>query len=162
MKLIEPTMAYDRQIQEFRREYLDHGGSMDGSSHLRRFDRTQDWLAQLEPSTAQYLCIREADDSVVGLIQIRCRFNAYLEKYAGHIGYCVRPGERRKGYATQMLSLALPECRRLGIHDVLICCLADNEASRRTILNNGGVYESTVFEPSDSVWIERYWIHLLR
>ena len=162
MKLIEPTMAYDRQIQEFRREYLDHGGSMDGSSHLRRFDRTQDWLDQLEPSTAQYLYIRKADDRVVGLIQIRRLLNEYLEQYAGHIGYCVRPGERRKGYATQMLSLALPKCRRLGVYDVLVCCLADNEASRRTILNNGGVFESKVFEPSDSLWIERYWIHLLR
>lgn len=162
MKLIVPTMEYDRQIQAFRRDYLGWGGSMDGSSSLRKFDRTQDWLDQLEPLTSQYICVREEDGAVVGVIQIRHRFNEYLEKYAGHIGYCVRPGERRKGYATRMLAGVLPECARLGIHDVLVCCLAENEASRRTILNNGGVYESTVTEPDSQSLIERYWIHLPR
>lgn len=162
MKLIEPTMAYDRQIQTFRREYLEDGGSMDGSSSLRKFDRTQDWLDQLEPLTTQYICVREEDDEVVGVIQIRHRFNEFLEKYAGHIGYCVRPSERRKGYASRMLAQALPECSRLGIDDVLVCCLAENEASRRTILANGGVYESKVFEPDSQSWIERYWIRLSR
>ena len=162
MKLIEPTMEYDRQIQAFRREYLASGDSMDGSSSLRKFERTQDWLDQLEPLTTQYIYVREEDDKVVGLIQIRHRFNDFLEKYAGHIGYCVCPGERRKGYAAQMLSLVLLECRRLGIFDVLVCCLEDNEASRRTILGNGGVFESKVFEPASRRWIERYWIHLSR
>lgn len=162
MKLIEPTMEYDRQIQAFRREYLEDGGSMDGSSSLRKFDNTQDWLDQLEPLTTQYICVREEDDEVVGVIQIRHRFNAFLEKYAGHIGYCVRPSERQKGYATGMLSRVLPECARLGIYDVLVCCFADNEASRRTILANGGVYESNVFEPGCQRWIERYWIRLPR
>ena len=160
MKLIEPTMEYDQQIQAFRREYMEDGGSMDGSSSLRKFDKTQDWLDQIEAFTTQYIYVREEDDTVVGVIQIRRCFNEFLEKYAGHIGYCVRPSERRKGYAIQMLSRILPECKRLGIYDVLVCCLADNEASRRTILNNGGVYESKVFEPRSQSWIERYWIHL--
>ena len=162
MKLITPTMEYDRQIQDFRREYLASGESMDGSSSLRKYPDTQAWLDHIEQETSQYLYYREEDDTVAGLIQIRHRFNEYLKKYAGHIGYCVRPSERHKGYATQMLSLVLPECARLGIHDVLVCCLADNEASRRTILNNGGVYESKVFEPDDKMWIERYWIRLPR
>lgn len=160
MRLIEPSMVYDDAIQAFRREFLETGDSMDGSTHLRRFDSTRDWLDQLEPDTSQFIYIREEDGTMVGLIQIRHRFNEFLAKYAGHIGYCVRPSERRKGYATQMLSLALPECARLGIMDVLVTCLADNEASRRTILRNGGIYESTVLEPDSQSLIERYWIHL--
>ncbi|WP_143002008.1 GNAT family N-acetyltransferase [Pseudobutyrivibrio sp. 49] len=36
------------------------------------------------------------------------------------MGYSVAPDERRKGYATQMLSLVLPECKKLGIDKVLI------------------------------------------
>ena len=162
MKLIKPTMEYDQQIQAFRQEYLEYGGSMDGSGSLRKFDKTQDWLDQLESLTTQYIYVREEDDKVVGVIQIRHRFNEFLEKYAGHIGYSVCPSERRKGYASQMLSGVLPECRRLGIYDVLVCCLEDNEASRKTILKNGGVYESKVFEPRSQRWIERYWIHLSR
>ena len=172
MKLIEPSMAYDRQIQAYRQEFLDYGGSMDGCGSLRRCDNTQDWLDQVEAfkraetvpapwvPTTQYLYVRETDDKVVGMIQIRRRFNDYLEKYAGHIGYSVCPGERRKGYATQMLGAVLPQCRTLGLDRVLITCLQDNEGSRRTILHNGGVYEATVHEPETGRFLERYWIDL--
>ena len=170
MRLIEPTMEYDEQIQAYRREFLEAGGSMDGCGSLRRYETTQEWLDQVEalkrpettppqmvPSTL-YIYVRESDRKVVGMIQIRHYFNEFLEKYAGHIGYSVCPSERRKGYATQMLGLVLPECKKLGINRVLISCVKGNEGSRRTILKNGGVYESTVFEPGDGVHLERYWI----
>lgn len=172
MKLIEPTMEYDREIQAYRNDFLTHGGSMDGCGSLRRFSDTRDWIAQVEslrrretmptglvPST-QFIYVREEDGKVVGMIQIRHCFNEYLEKYAGHIGYSVCPSERRKGYATQMLRLALPYCRSLGLTRVLISCEPDNEGSRKTILKNGGVYESTVEEPDEGIFLERYWIEL--
>ena len=172
MKLVAPSMEYDAQIQAFRNDFLAYGGSMDGCGSLRRFDRTQDWLDQVEslkraettppglvPMT-QYLYVRESDNKIVGVIQIRHYFNDFLEKYAGHIGYSVCPSERRKGYATQMLRLVLPECRKLGIDHVLVCCVQGNEGSRRTILNNGGQYESTVYLEERGVYLERYWIDL--
>ena len=172
MKLIEPTMEYDSQIQAYRREFLETEGSMDGCGSLRRFETTREWLDQVEalrrpettppqlvPST-QYIYVRESDSKVVGVIQIRHCFNEFLEKYAGHIGYSVCPTERRKGYATQMLRLALPACKALGLDRVLISCVEGNEGSKRTILRNGGVYESTVYEPGEGVYLERYWIDL--
>ena len=48
----------------------------------------------------------------------------------------------------------------LGIEKVLITCIRGNEGSRRTILKNGGVYESTVYEPEEGEYLERYWIRL--
>ena len=155
MKLIRPSMEYDRQIQAFRKEYMAYGGSMDGSSRLRQFENTRDWLDQLNPRETLYLYLREEDDRIVGIIKIRPQ----PEEYAGHIGYCVLPGERHKGYAGQMLALVLPECRQLDIHDVLVYCLAGNEASRKTILRCGGVYEATVSEPRSGKQLEQYRIH---
>ena len=152
MKLIRPAMEYDRQIRAFRREYMAYGGFMDGSSCLRKYENTRDWLDQLSPQERLYLYLREEDDRIVGIVKIRLQ----PEEYAGHIAYCVLPGERRKGYAGQMLSLVLPECRQLGIHEVLVYCLAGNEASRKTILRCGGVYESTVFEPRSRKLLEQY------
>ena len=94
------------------------------------------------------------------MLDIRHHLNEYQEKFGGHISYCIAPSERRKGYATQMLKRALPVCRDLGIDKVLITCIKGNEGSKRTILNNGGVYESTVYEPEEKTEPEKYWITL--
>ena len=61
-----------------------------------------------------------------------------------------------------MLSAVLPECRKLGLDRVLVTCDEDNEGSRRTILNNGGIYDGTVYEPDEKVRLLRYWIDVPR
>jgi predicted acetyltransferase len=145
---------------------------MDGTGDLRKFDDPREWIDFLarhkDPRTVpegrvpatQLIFVREEDNKIVGMIDIRHRLNEYLEKYGGHIGYSIVPDERRKGYATQMLKMALPVCRELGIEKVLITCIRGNEGSKRTILNNGGVYESKVYEPDEKVELEKYWINL--
>ena len=172
IRLVLPTEGNLDQVWEYRRECLDAGSSMDGCGPLRRLDTPAEWLDYVirctDPATVpegkvlatQFLAVRESDGRLVGMIQVRHYFNAYLEKYAGHIGYSVRPNERRQGYAKEMLRLVLPYCKGLGLDRVLITCDADNEGSRRTILSNGGVYESTVHEPDEDINLERYWITL--
>lgn len=172
MKLIEPTEGYFRQIREYRQEFLDCGDSMDGTDGLRHMEDPEQWVKHCrlskDPDTVpegmvpatQYIFVREDDDKIVGMLQIRHCLNDYLEKFGGHIGYSVAPSERRKGYASQMLREALPKCKELGIDEVLITCIDNNEASRKTILANGGSYESTVYEPDENVYLERYRITL--
>ena len=174
MNLTKPVMEYADQIRAYRRAFLDAGDSMDGTSGLRQFEDPEAWIAYVDahsnPDTvpegrvpgAQYLFVREEDQTIVGMIDLRFTLNPYLEKYGGNIGYSVAPGERRRGYATEMLGRALPLFREKGIDRVLITCIKGNEGSRRTILHNGGVYESTVYEPDEKLELERYWIDLAR
>lgn len=172
MKLVLPTADFASEYTTYRQEFLDSGDSMDGTGSMRRIEDPAEWLEKTEsyrhPETVpegkvqatQFYYVRESDSRVVGMIQVRHYFNEYLEKYAGHIGYSVRPSERRRGYATRMLHDVLPFCRSIGLEKVLVSCIDTNEASRRTILANGGVYESTVFEPELQRNLERYWIKL--
>jgi len=107
-----------------------------------------------------YFFVRESDNRIFGMINIRTALNERLRKFGGHIGYSVRPSERRKGYAKQMLRECLEYCKEINLEKVLLTCIDSNEGSRKTILRNNGVYESTVFEPEDKVNLERYWITL--
>lgn len=172
LTLMVPTKEFNNEIISFREEFLRFGSSMDGCSSLKRMNNPNDWLKHIEDLSkietvpenlvlsTQFIYVRESDSRIIGMIDIRHYFNDFLEKYAGNIGYAVRPTERRKGYAKKMLHDCLPYCRKIGLSRILISCADTNEASRKTILSNGGKYESTVFEPKSSVYLERYWIDL--
>ncbi|MBO5756770.1 MAG: GNAT family N-acetyltransferase [Clostridia bacterium] len=170
--LLRPTAEYAKQIMECKKEYLAAGSSMDGCGSMRRTDDPMEYIEKcaleenpetcpdsLVPAT-QFMLVRKADNKVLGFLQVRHEFNDYLSKYGGHIGYSVRPSERRKGYAKAMLKMALPYCREIGLDRVLITCTDGNIGSEKTILANGGVYESTVHEPNEDEDLKRFWIEL--
>ena len=172
IKLVLPAEGFLGQAWDYRRECEAADSDMVGCGPIDTSESARQWLADTrayaDPATVpegkvqatQFLAVRASDGRLVGMIQIRHYFNEYLEKYAGHIGYSVRPSERRKGYAKEMLRLALPFCKSIGLDRVLIACEPGNPASRRTILANGGVYECTVHEPGEDIDLERYWIGL--
>lgn len=95
---------------------------------------------------------------IYGAIQIRHELNEYLRNYGGHIGYGIKPSERRKGYASKMLALALPIAKGFGIDRALVTCDKNNIASAKTIINNGGVLENEVQDGEEIT--QRYWIRL--
>lgn len=96
------------------------------------------------------------NDEILGAIEIRHKLNDFLLFRGGHIGYGIRPKERRKGYSTLMLSLALKQCEIIGISKILITCLKDNIGSVKTIIKNQGVLESEDIDNGEI--FQRYWI----
>ncbi|WP_248403878.1 GNAT family N-acetyltransferase [Butyrivibrio fibrisolvens] len=83
-----------------------------------------------------------------------------MKEFTGHVGYSVRPSERRKGYAKRMLAKALDFLKSFGFDEIGVSCIPSNEASKKTILANGGEYIETVFLECDQVDLERYRIRL--
>ena len=103
-----------------------------------------------------FFCLDTERNIFVGAVNIRHYLNEQLKLSGGHIGDGVIPSERCKGYGTKMIGLALEECDKLGIKDVLMCCDKDNIASAKTIIKNGGILENEVDD--DGVIVQRYWI----
>ncbi len=122
-----------------------------------RHDATarQDWV-----TSTTFFAVDKRSGIILGIIDIRHSLEQeFLKEYGGHIGYAVRPEERRKGIATRMLRLALQYCRFLGLKRVMLGCYADNIASIRTIIRCGGCRTET--KPyRDGKPMNVYWIDL--
>ncbi|MBL4932154.1 GNAT family N-acetyltransferase [Clostridium sp. YIM B02565] len=120
------------------------------------YEKEETCLKDFVPAHTYFLV--NENKRILGAINIRHRLNDYLLNYGGHIGYGIRPTERRKGYASVMLELALPIAKKLGINKALITCDKNNLGSAKTIIKNGGVLENEVKE--DGEITQRYWINL--
>jgi len=97
-------------------------------------------------------------ERLVGVLKLRHYLNEFLEKHGGHIGYGIRPSERRKGYGDKILQLALPEAKKLGLEKVLLTCNDDNLGSISIIEKSGGILQDKI--ESGGKLTRRYWINL--
>lgn len=157
--LIRPTLELKEEALAYREEHFQQGERIIYGSEL--FDKTEsyeEWLTGVtrntDPKTVNenwvvtdtFFAVRERDARIVGIIDLRHTLNEFL-KDLGHCGYSVRPSERRKGYATEMLCKLIEIAKEAGMKELQISVEGENTASRKVIEKNGGVYErSFVFE----------------
>lgn len=157
--LVRPTLELKEKALAYRKEHFQQGEMIICGSEL--FDKTEsyeEWLTLVtrnaNPKTVSenwvvtdtFFAVRESDDRIIGMIDLRHTLNEFL-KDLGNCGYSVRPSERKKGYATEMLCKLTKEARAAGMKDLQISVEKQNTASRKVIQKNGGVYErSFTFE----------------
>ena len=169
--LIKPNEDYLDEIRNYRQEFFDYGGISAGNSGLLNAKNIETWIEHCRlmenketvpnpdwVEAEQYMLVYKDKNRVLGMINFRHYLNEFLIQAGGHIGYEIRPSERGKGYAKAMLSLCIKKCREYDLDKVLVTCDDYNEASKRTILACGGVFDGITKEGNKSV--ERYWITL--
>lgn len=169
LKLIRLTKEYEKDLQEMIAEWkldqvVNHTDTSPGAIFRHDCADFDYYLANLDnkntdngyaPSTVFFL-LDEDRNRLLGAVDIRHYLTDRLLVTGGHIGDGIRPSERRKGYGTKIIALALLECKKMGIDKVLITCNSSNIGSRKAILANGGVLEN-IIEDEDGP-LERYWI----
>ena len=172
LRLIKLTKEYETRLKEMIEEWksdiiennTNHSPWVifktdphDFDNYLKNLEtkeETDTWV----PDSVFFLLDTERN-ILLGAVNIRHWLKGELVRTGGHIGDGIRPSERRKGYATEMIRLALLECKKLGLDRVLMVCERDNIGSAKSIMKNGGVLEKEIINPDGSVE-QRYWIEI--
>ena len=159
--LLKPDLAYFDQYNGMMAEWCESGTQiapwfLDApfpdmeafARFVRMLDNCEHGItAEAYASTTSYFVINEAG-RLVGAVSLRHYLTVEGFRSWGHIGYGIRPSERRKGYGVQALRLALEQAKAKNIRT----------ASRRTAENCGGVLENIVRLEDDPEPVCRYWI----
>ena len=162
-----PAERHEADVRSFYREIAQAGNTCIGYGSAGDFAV---WLAEMRNRHTGtdlpdgyvredfYLCCE--GDLLVGVFSLKFELTDFLLHYGGHIGYAVRPSQRGRGLASQMLRQGLALARASGLSRVLCVCDEDNPASEAVILKNGGILENRLYDPDERVYVKRFWIDL--
>lgn len=170
--LVKPDLIYFEQYREMYSEWQTESKHINPwffkvqcntleefSDFIRMLDDYE--KANIDKQYASQTSYFAVDDNnrLIGGASLRHYLTVDGYNYGGHIGYGVRPGERRKGYATEILKLVLEEAKALKIYQVLLAALDKNIGSNKVIQNCGGILENRIKDTDNSI-INRYWIDI--
>ena len=180
MKLREANENDEKELLEIYQEYINSKPIpgiriFEGVRDFENLGKMnfQQWLNDLENnkyeenlpkdySTHTFFLVENEDHRIVGAIGLRWKEVPVLMKYGGFIGYSIRPTERGKGYATEMLKLGLQKFKEMDHkrERILITCKDFNIPSKKVIEKNNGIYENSYYNEDDGFTYLRYWIKI--
>ncbi|MFC7680794.1 GNAT family N-acetyltransferase [Paenibacillus sp. GCM10028914] len=170
LNLVKPTIKLKDEYLSFYQEWKESNEDMVPwviTKDPQNFEGMIEFLINNEEGInlpegwvrdSTYWLVTESNE-IVGAVNIRHQLTEKLLNCGGHIGYGIRPSKRKKGYATELLALALVKTKDLGINKVLVVCDSDNIASKRTIIKNGGIQDKDYIEKDGNI-INRFWIEI--
>ena len=164
------------EIIEYLDEFIKYNSNINGTGSLdkiydgytfeealeRCLNMKNEWYAKSinRVPGKTFLLIRKDDNKIVGTINIRWNLSEKMLKFGGHIGYGIRPTERRKGYNKIQLYLVLLEAQKLNLDKVMLDCSVDNLGSDKTIKALGGILERCELDEADNTMTNVYWINV--
>lgn len=163
IRLVKPTLELKKEALEYRQEHFDFGEQViNGSEMLDKIASYDEWLEKVIANTSAetvdhnwvltdtFFAVRASDNKIVGIADLRYQLNDFLKDF-GNCGYSVRPSERKKGYATEILRLICLVAKEHGLKQLQLSVERDNTASIKTIEKNGGKYSrSFTFENEEA------------
>jgi predicted acetyltransferase len=173
VKLIKPCFELETEYMDMVQDFAAAGESQDHPefqlaledfpAYIRNCKKWEKGIGLPDgwvPALSFWL-IRN-DNVILGKSGLRHELNDNLRKIGGHIGYRIRPSQRRKGYGNVILWLTLAKAKRLGIRKILVACDDDNVASAKIIERNGGVLKDKCDRGEPGKLTRRYWIDLTK
>ncbi len=174
--LEKPSIERKNEIIDYIQEFVDYNSDINGTGSLDiildgySFEEVLERCLNLENKeyaenagrcqSKTFLLIRENDNKIVGNINLRWNLNDAMLRFGGHIGYSIRPTERRKGYNKINLYLCMIEAKKIGLKNVMLDCDVNNLGSDRTLKALGGNLERTEIDPFDGILTNVYWFNV--
>lgn len=159
-----PSKAREVEAKRYIEEFIEDGSHLHGTAGMALYEYDV-WLAltldshngiehrkQYVPAST-YFAVDDETNTIVGMVNIRHVLNDNLiNTGSGHIGYGVLPSQRRKGYGTEILRLALLEVKsKYQISRAMVGCDKRNIGSQKVILNNGGVLQKKIVDDDKDI-----------
>jgi predicted acetyltransferase len=148
IKLDFPRECHKESYFKFVKEFFDNNENIIPKSmnliswenykdFLNRCENYRKWI-NMKPwhTKSTLLFIINVHNEVVWWIEVRHELTEELRINWWHIGYWIKPSERKKGYASKALQIMLRICENIEINKVLLCCKKENIWSAKVIKKN--------------------------